>query len=421
MKENVEILGQSMETIDQGLSKIDQGGTTCSANYTKSTHCPKAIPKGIRDTFVKPLDNENSKNLELWKKALRPLPELVKKPVDLKELENVDSCKGNEESLIKDFEDRLKKIKDGQAALKKIVDGGSGEGMSDAYGRLHASTKKFKEDFQKMANACKQEAAGFFGGFISTPASPHEGFIKAFTPDSKFPNCAASVLKGYQSVAEKEKGALAKILSAAKKLESSFSSNAKNLEEAIKLSKERLKKCGSITKSTKDAAVDEAAKKEAEGKETAPPAKEEAAPAKEEAAPTKEECEKIATNPYGNNYVPNSCYRAHGTKQERANNLAKLRNENPEALERALITRDTPESRALSKSLLDEADAYAKSQKPPLPSPKVSARDTVCGESCVAYLRAKSAETSGMDAATVNYLKSKASQTKRQKLQDISL
>lgn len=410
-----------MQAIDNGLARIDQGGTTCSANYTKSTHCPKAIPKGIRDSFVRPLDNENNKNLDLWRRMLRPLPELVKKPVDLKELEKVDSCKGNEESLIKDFEDRLKKINDGQAALKKIVDGGSGEGMSDAYGRLHATTKKFKADFQKMANACKQEAAGFFGGLISTPASPHEGFIKAFTPDSKFPNCAASVLNGYRAIAEKEKGALAKILSAAKKLESSFSSNAKNLEEAIKLSKERLKNCGSITKSSKDSAEDETAKKEGDGKESAPPVKEEVAPTKEEAAPSKEECEKIATNPYGNNYVPNSCYRAHGTKQERANNLAKLRNEDPEALERALITRDTPEARALSKSLLDEADAYAKSQKPPLPSPKVSARDTVCGESCVAYLRAKSAETSGMDAGTVNYFKLRASQTQKRKLQDISL
>lgn len=415
-----------MNAIEDGLKKIDQKGNTCSANYEKSTHCPKAIPKGIRDSFVRPLDNENDKNRNLWKKVLAPLPALLKKPVNIDELKKVDSCSGNEEALIKDFEDRLKKIKDGQSALKKIVDGGSGEGMSDAYGRLHASTGKFKSDFQKMANACKQEAAGFFGGFISTPASPHEGFIKAFTPDNKFPNCASTVLKGYMSIAEKEKGALSKILSAAKKLESSFSSNVENLEEAIRLSKERLKNCGSLTKSTKEGKSEESEKQEPkESKEeksaNARGVDDETLNQKPTQTPTAEECEKIATNPYGNNYVPNSCYRAHGTKKERANNLAKLRNENPEALERALISRDTPESKALSKSLLDEADAYARSQKPPLPSPKVSARDTVCGESCVAYLRAKSAETSGMDASTVNYFKQRAAQTQRRKLQDISI
>lgn len=428
LEESVETIGNSLDAIETGLSNIESKANTCTENYDQGRTCPKAIPKGIRDSFVSPLRKHQSASKKLWLEKLKPLPALLKKPVELAELEKVDSCKGNEEVLVKDLGERLGHVKAGESAVDFISSGGSGRGTLEAYQQLHATTKKDRAEFEKMANACKQEVAGIFGGLVSIPDSPHQGFIKAFTPDKKFPNCASSVLQGYQSVANPKSGALAKINAAVAKLKSSFSTNRKNLEQAISQAKKRLENCkdagaakkpegktGEDDKAKKEVAADKGKLDQGEKKEEAPAEKPPV-----DASAKAGDCAETVTNPYGNTYTPNSCYKATGTAKERANNLAKIRKEDPAALEKALVDRSTPEAKAMSKKLLDEADAYAKSQKPPLPSPKVSSRDTVCGESCVAYLKAKSAETNGMDATTVKYLKTKAGQTQRRKLQDLS-
>jgi hypothetical protein len=440
LAENIAILKKAFSDIDGGLKRIGDQAKTCTENYDASRACPGAFPKGIRDSFVDPMAKHNGACKTVWQEKLESLPEKISKPVNLEDLNKVDACTGSESSLLKDFEVRLQLIKDGEAAIELISSGGKGKGTLEAYQELHNSTKKHKDDFFRKASACKNEVIAQKKAKLPAllhsvvdkkaeehpiPDSPHHGFIKAFSSNEKFPNCSPSVLQGYLAVGDPQKGALAKINGAITKLKSSFQSNRQNLEKAIELAKKRLEKCGGAQAAKaagtdpkkdkpKDGTDEEKGKVNPEEKAGAPADKKEVV----EPAQKTEECTASVQNPYGNTYSPNSCYKAAGTAKERASNLAKLRSEDPAALEKALIDRSTPEAKAMSKKLLDEADAYAKRHN--LPSPKVSSRDTVCGESCVAYLKAQSAENSKMDAATVKYLRTKAAETKKQKLQDIS-
>lgn len=88
-----------------------------------------------------------------------------------------------------------------------------------------------------------------------------------------------------------------------------------------------------------------------------------------------------------------------GTRQDRATEVSRLSEEinasrargselSQEQVNRALLGQD----RAASKDLLRQADAYAAANG--LPPASSGSRDTVCGERCVALLRAQSAESS---------------------------
>jgi hypothetical protein len=440
LEEKINLIKVAVDQTITSLKFADSKARKCTPNYDSNTVCPKTYKNGYKKEFTDPVLSSFASHKILVDQDLLPLPGIVKKPVDDSSLKQVDSCSDGEMVLKKDFQTRLDALKKGKLALKKITDGSGSLGTKGWYAKLFNHNKNEAKKFQEMSKSCIVEAGyGLLAGLA--PKTPYELFRGAFEKDRKNQGCDPGAIIAYDKVAHEKDGTLKIINDASGEVNSVLEENIKKLEAQIALANKRQEGCPTAKEKKKEG--EKAPDKKPEEKKPdvkEPDEKEEKKPdttkvdekkstisgdskdVEEKTSTTggSENCEASAYTPYGNDGRKNSCYNAAGSAKERSKNLATLRKENPEALEKALIDRDTPEAKALSKQLLDEADAYAKSQNPPLPSPKVSARDSVCGESCVAYLKAKSAEQSGLDAQTVSYLKKKASTTQRRKLQDIS-
>jgi hypothetical protein len=411
LEEKIGVIKKAIAQTITSIKSADSKARKCTDNYDKNVSCPNTTKSrglgAIKQEFTDPILGSANANKGIVEKDLMPLPAIVKKMPTVAELGKVDSCSGGEKVLQEDLQKRLDALNKGKQSLKKIIDGKFG--TKTWYARLHQPTREEAKLYKEMVVACAKEA-GKESFIFMAPKNLYEFFQGAFKRDMFHIACDARALKNYEEIAGKDAGTFKKINDSANEINLVLDNHIKKLEEQISLSKKRLEKCPSAK---------DAKKEEPKAKEEQKPDTSKVDEKKSTISGDSENCV-ASVGPNVGSDGKTSCYQAAGTAKERSSRLATLRKENPEALEKALIDRDTPEAKALSKQLLDEADAYAKSQNPPLPSPKASATDAVCGESCVAYLKAKSAEQSGLDAQTVGYLKKKASTTQKKKLQDLS-